>query len=111
MPPEASAADVGAGEVSAADIETEDAEADAFCLRYALPRYQVPMAPISVGRGPKMMSGSAEPMTIFPRRQPINSPGMAADVKKGRTVRASEKRTWMFPLAMPSALASIVSTT
>ena len=44
-------------------------------------------------KGPKTISGRAQPAAIFPSRQPIYRPGMAAGVKKGRTVRASEKRT------------------
>ena len=50
------------------------------------------MAPMSVAMVPKIISGSAQPVKILESRQPTVSPGMAAGVKKGRIVRASEKR-------------------
>ena len=56
--------------------------------------FQVNMAPIKVAREPNTISGSVAPIKILDSRQPTNSPGMAAGVKKGKMVRASEKRSW-----------------
>ena len=53
----------------------------------------VPIAPISVARVPKIISGSAPPKKMFEIRHPITTPGTAAGVKKGRTVRHSENLT------------------
>lgn len=61
-------------------------------------RAQLPTAPRNVARVPKMISGSAHPVSVLLRRQPIVRPGIAAGVKKGRIVSASEKRTWTAPL-------------
>ena len=55
----------------------------------------VSTAPINVAREPNIISGSAAPTKILDKRQPTNSPGMAAGVKKGKMVSASEKRSWM----------------
>ena len=61
-----------------------------FCLRS---RY-VKNAPIRVARLPNTMSRRTAPPRIFPIRQPINNPGMAAGVNAGRIVSASAMRTW-----------------
>ena len=55
---------------------------------------RVPMAPISVARLPKMISGTAAPPMKLASRQPIYRPGTAAPEKSGRIVRASAMRTW-----------------
>ena len=67
------------------------------------------MAPRNVASEPKMTSGSAQPVRILLRRHPIVRPGIAAGVKKGMIVSASEKRTWMAPLARSNPAATIVS--
>ena len=54
---------------------------------------QVRTAPISVAAVPKMMSSMAQPVSQLLSRQPIVSPGMAAGVKKGRMVSASDSLT------------------
>ena len=74
--------------------------ASALCR---LMRY-VPTAPISVARVPKIMSQKAQPVSRFESRQPIVSPGIAAAVKHGSTVRASDIRTCTAPLASPARL-------
>ena len=53
----------------------------------------VPSAPIKVARLPKITSHTAQPEKMFPSRQPTKRPGIAAGVKAGRTVNASEKRS------------------
>ena len=62
-----------------------------LCLRSA----QVPSAPTKVAREPNTTSQGAQPVIMLLRRHPTNKPGTAAGVKKGRTVKASENRTWM----------------
>ena len=62
------------------------------CLR----RY-VKNAPASVARLPKIMSGRIAPPRILAVRHPINKPGIAAGVKSGRIVSASEMRTCISP--------------
>ena len=60
-------------------------------------RRYVKTAPIKVARLPHRMSGRIAPPKIFPIRQPINRPGTAAGVNKGRMVRASARRTCTSP--------------
>ena len=71
---------------------------------------QDPKAPSSVARVPKITSGSTHPVRILLRRQPSVRPGIAAGVKKGMIVRASEKRTCMAPLARSNPAATMVRT-
>ena len=56
-------------------------------------RRYVPKAPIRVARLPNIMSHKAQPVRMFARTQPIKSPGIAAGVKMGSRVRASENLT------------------
>ena len=49
---------------------------------------KVKYAPIKVARLPKIMSGKVAPPSTFPTWHPINKPGIAAGVTKGRTVIA-----------------------
>jgi hypothetical protein len=58
----------------------------------------VKMAPISVARLPKIMSGRIAPPSVFPMRHPINNPGIAAGVNTGRIVSASAKRICTSPV-------------
>ncbi len=60
---------------------------------------QVPKAPKRVAMLPNTMSQGRHPVTKLLMRHPINRPGIAAGVNAGRIVKASEKRTWMEPLA------------
>ena len=78
-----------------------------LCFR----RKYVPKAPIRVARLPNMISHEAQPVRIFARTQPIKSPGIAAGVKMGSRVRASENLTCTAKLARPRAEARYVSTT
>lgn len=55
-------------------------------------RAKVPIAPISVARLPKTRSYGNAPVIKLDSRQPINSPGIAAGVKYGRIVNASDTR-------------------
>jgi len=55
-------------------------------------RAKVPIAPISVARLPKTRSYGNAPVIKLDSRQPINSPGIAAGVKYGRIVNASDIR-------------------
>ena len=55
----------------------------------------VPTAPSSVARLPKTTSQMMAPVNRLLIRHPRNRPGMAAGVKKGNMVSASEKRSWM----------------
>lgn len=66
-------------------------------------RKYVPKAPSKVAILPKTTSHIAQPVRIFARTQPAKSPGIAAGVKIGRIVRASEKRTCTAKLARPIA--------
>ena len=59
----------------------------------------VKMAPISVARLPKIMSGRIAPPSVFPMRHPTNNPGIAAGVNTGRIVSASAKRICTSPKA------------
>ena len=54
---------------------------------------KVPTAPMRLARVPKTISGRAQPVTILEIRHPMVMPGMAAGVKNGKMVSASEKRT------------------
>ena len=56
-------------------------------------RKYVPKAPIKVARLPKITSHNAHPVRTFASTQPIKRPGIAAGVKIGRIVRASENLT------------------
>ena len=69
------------------------------------------MAPIRVARLPNTTSHAAQPVSRLASTQPTVRPGTAATVKTGRIVSASERRTWIAPLARPSRFASQVSTT
>lgn len=69
----------------------------------------VKMAPISVARLPKIMSGRIAPPSVFPMRHPTNNPGIAAGVNTGRIVSASAKRICTSPKA--SDAPTTVSTT
>ena len=60
---------------------------------------------------PTTQSMGPSELPRLPRKQPTVSPGTAAAVNTGRIVSASEMRTWMTPLARPSADATRVSTT
>ena len=60
---------------------------------------RVKTAPIKVAMLPKIISGRIAPPKIFPRRHPINKPGIAAGVKTGRIVRAYAKRICTSPNA------------
>lgn len=71
----------------------------------------VPIAPISVARLPKMISGRAAPVRMLESRHPTNNPGTAAGVSNGRMQRASESRIWICPFARPRACDAKVSTT
>ncbi len=77
----------------------------------SLRSFLVKNAPISVAIDPKITSQIAQPVRRFERKHPTKSPGMAAGVKYGRMVSASEKRTWMAPLDKPKALQIKVNTT
>ena len=57
-----------------------------------LRKIRVPRAPSSVAILPKIISGIAQPVNRLLNRQPVNKPGTAAGVKKGKIVSASEKR-------------------
>ena len=74
-------------------------------------RKNVPNAPTKVARLPKTTSHKAQPVRMFARRQPIKSPGIAAGVKMGRIVKASENLTCTAKLARPIAEARYVKTT
>ena len=58
-----------------------------------LRRVYVKQAAIRVAKLPKIISGMIAPPNIFPIRQPINNPGIAAGVKNGRMVRDSATLT------------------
>ena len=57
-----------------------------------------------------MMSHIGAPVIRFDSRQPTNSPGIAAGVKYGRMVRASEIRICIAPLAKSKAAIVTVRT-
>ena len=69
---------------------------------YFLRKY-VPNAPIKVARLPKTISHKAQPVKTFARMQPAKRPGIAAGVKSGRIVKASENLTCTAKLARPIA--------
>ena len=69
-----------------------------------LRRMRVPTAPSKVAMLPKMMSIRQQPVKMLLSRQPMNKPPIAAGVKIGSMVRASDNRIWMLPLANPRAL-------
>ena len=77
---------------------------------YFLRKY-VPNAPIKVAMLPKITSHKAQPVSTFARMQPIKRPGIAAGVKMGRIVKASENLTCTAKLARPIAEARYVKTT
>ena len=60
-----------------------------ICLR----SIYVPTAPRKVARLPKIISSGIHPVKRLLRIQPAVRPGIAAGVKNGRIVSASEKRT------------------
>ena len=60
---------------------------------------------------PKITSKGRAPVSMFASIQPMKRPGIAAGVKKGSIVSASEKRTCMAQLARPIALAISVKIT
>ena len=72
---------------------------------------RVPIAPSSVTMLPNTTSQAAQPVIRLATTQPTVRPGTAAAVNTGRIVSASERRTWIAPLAMPRAAAMIVNTT
>lgn len=74
-------------------------------------RKYVPNAPSNVARLPKTTSHKAQPVRTLARIQPIKSPGIAAGVKIGRMVNASENLTCTAKLASPIAEARYVKTT
>ena len=61
----------------------------------------VKMAPISVARLPKIMSGRIAPPSVFPMRHPTNNPGIAAGVNTGRIVSAVLPQNGSAPLQKP----------
>ena len=62
------------------------------------------IAPSKVAIVPNIISNIAAPESKLNNRQPIVNPEMAAGVKNGRIVRASEIRIWIAPEASPKAL-------
>ncbi len=58
---------------------------------------QVPMAAIRVAAVPKTQSTRPRGLARLDKKQPTARPGMAAGVKTGRTVRASENRNCTGP--------------
>ena len=58
---------------------------------WIFPSFLVPTAPIRVARLPKIMSGKIPPDNILPIKQPIKTPGMAAEEKMGRSHRIEIK--------------------
>ena len=74
-------------------------------------RYHVPTVPRKVASVPKTTSGSALPISTLLKKHPSVTPGIAAGVKNGKMVSASEKRHWIAPLARLKPWANRVRTT
>ena len=71
-----------------------------------LRRIRVPTAPSRVAMLPRMISIRQQPVKMLLSRQPINKPPIAVGVNIGRTVKASDSRICMLPLANPKELAT-----
>ena len=68
-----------------------------------LRKSRTPTAPSTVASVPKITSQKAQPVKRLESRQPMLTPKIAAGSKRHSTLSASDRRSWITPLAKPKA--------